>query len=180
MFGCRSFDSISEERSKLERSKAVYLLDTARKDMLEITYNHAGVDLSLKLFLDEHEFELEFDKKPGDEQNLNVTSTSLNKSNKIVTEDGSKLPAPNSLEFKKDLNKVMYYYNAAQTKFYKDDYNGSITSLDSSLSIMPTSDAFAMKGSIMFVMKRYDMADYYWKEAKKLDPKFIIPKVIKK
>jgi len=174
---CRSFDSISEDRDKLERSKAVYLLDTAQRDVLEISYDQGGVDMSLRLFLSEHEFEMEFDKNPGD--GMNVATTSLAKS-QIKTSDGRALPSKSAGSLKSDMSKVIYAYNLAQTRFYNKDYEGSLASLDSSLAIMPTSDAYALKGSILFVLKEYDLAQYYWSEAKKLNPEFVIPQVIRK
>ncbi len=174
MSACRSFDSISEERDRLERSKAVYLLDTTQKDVLEITYEQGGVDLSLRLYLDEHEFEMEFDKDPG--QSMNVATSSVSKS-QIRTSDGRILPSKPAGNLKSDMSKVIYAYNLAQTRFYNKDYEGSLASLDSSLAIMPTSDAYALKGSILFVLKEYDLAQYYWSEAKKLNPEFVIPQV---
>lgn len=174
---CRSFDSISEERDRLERSKAVYLLDTANRDVLEISYSQGGVDMSLHLFLNEHEFEMEFDKDPS--QSLNVATTSIAKS-QIKTSDGRNLPSKSPGALKSDMSKVIYAYNLAQTRFYNKDYEGSLASLDSSLAIMPTSDAYALKGSILFVLKEYDLAQYYWSEAKKLNPEFVIPQVSRK
>jgi len=174
---CRSFDSISEERDRLERSKAVYLLDTAQRDVLEISYDQGGVDMSLRLFLSENEFEMEFDKNSGD--GMNVATTSLAKS-QIKTSDGSRLPSRSASSLKSEMSKVIYAYNLAQTRFYNKDYEGSLASLDSSLAIMPTSDAYALKGSILFVLKEYDLAQYYWAEAKKLNPEFVIPQVTRK
>ena len=78
------------------------------------------------------------------------------------------------------MSKVIYAYNLAQTRFYNKDYEGSLASLYSSLAIMPTSDAYALKGSILFVLKEYDLAQYYWAEAKKLNPEFVIPQVTRK
>lgn len=174
---CRSYDSISEERDRLERSKAVYLLDTAQRDVLEISYDQGGVDMSLRLFLSEHEFEMEFDKNPNN--GLNVATTSIAKS-QIKTSDGRALPSKPVGNLKSDMSKVIYAYNLAQTRFYNKDYEGSLASLDSSLAIMPTSDAYALKGSILFVLKEYDLAQYYWAEAKKLNPEFVIPQVTRK
>ena len=174
---CRSYDSISEERDRLERSKSVYLLDTAQRDVLEISYEQGGVDMSLRLFLSEHEFEMEFDKNPDD--GLNVATTSIAKS-QIKTSDGRALPSKPVGNLKSDMSKVIYAYNLAQTRFYNKDYEGSLASLDSSLAIMPTSDAYALKGSILFVLKEYDLAQYYWAEAKKLNPEFVIPQVTRK
>jgi tetratricopeptide (TPR) repeat protein len=176
---CRSFDSISEERDKLERSRTVYLLDTAVKDILEISYYQGGVDMNMRLYLDEHEFELEFDKNSNDSRPMTVNSTSMNQS-KLKMSDGSILPGASTDGLKKDMSQVVYYYNLAQTKFYADDYQGSLNALDSSLAIMPTSDAYALKGSILFVMNKYELAMSYWKEAKRLDPKFEIPNPVRK
>lgn len=78
------------------------------------------------------------------------------------------------------MSKVIYAYNLAQTRFYQKDYEGSLASLDSSIAIMPTSDAYALKGSILFVLKEYDLAQFYWSEAKKLNPNFEMPTVIRR
>jgi tetratricopeptide (TPR) repeat protein len=177
-WGCRSFDSISEEKAKLERARAVYMLDTTTKDVLEISYNKGGVDMSMHLFLDEHEFELEFDKETSSQPGLEMNGASFNKD--IRTSNGSKLPSRSSLDMKSDMSKVLKAYNLAQTKFYQNDYEGSLASLDSSIALMPTSDAYALKGSILFVLKEYDLAQFYWSEAKKLNPEFKVPTVTRR
>ena len=178
---CKSFDSISEEKSKLERAKAVYLLDTAVQNVLEVTYNQGGVDVNMHLNLNEHEFQMEFDKGTSSSSPLNVATTSVGSgNNQILSPSGQALPAKSPSNLKTDMSKVIYAYNLAQTRFYQKDYEGSLASLDSSIAIMPTSDAYALKGSILFVLKEYDLAQFYWSEAKKLNPNFEMPTVIRR
>jgi len=58
---CNSYDRVSEERSRLERAKAVYLLDTTVRDAVTINYENGNASLEMKMYFKETEFEVEFD-----------------------------------------------------------------------------------------------------------------------
>ena len=58
-----------------------------------------------------------------------------------------------------------------------DDFKASLAEIDKSLSVMPTADAFAFKGSILFTLGEIEQAKVYWQKAKNLDSKFIVPTI---
>jgi tetratricopeptide (TPR) repeat protein len=171
---CRSFDSISEERDKLERSRAIYLLDTTHRDRVDLSYTEGATEVNLTLFLDDHEFELTFDKERSQplENKFNPYPSVLKPSGPVAVT----ATEPSSA----DLNRVLDLYQQAQTSFYNDQLNQSLTLLDSSLAVYPTTNAYALKGSIMFTLNEPELAIRYWNEAKKLDPSFEIPTITRR
>jgi hypothetical protein len=74
----------------------------------------------------------------------------------ITTIENLNLPFPSDAI---NLNKLLFYYQKSQKSFYQGRYSESLTLVDSSLSIMKTSDALALKGSILYYLKNYQPFD---------------------
>lgn len=177
--GCRSYDSISEEKQALERSRAVYLLDTTHRDRVDINLSQGSTNLNLVLFFDDHEFELEFDKTKPIQAN-NLLSDLPSSESSISSPSSAEIPFPTGESLKSNMIKVMGLYQSAQEAFYNDQLTESLSLLDSALSIMPSSNVYALKGSILFTLNEPNKALEYWNLAKKLDPAFIVPTITRK
>ena len=74
----------------------------------------------------------------------------------------------------------MALYEDAQTQYYAKNYDGSLDAIDASLAILPTSEAYALKGSVLFMLGNVEAAQQNWKKAKELDPDFVLPTIINK
>ncbi len=61
IFSCNSYDRVSEERARLERAKAVYLIDTTVRDAMMVNYEVGNTSLEMRLYFKQTEFEVEFD-----------------------------------------------------------------------------------------------------------------------
>ncbi len=180
--GCNSYDKVSEERSRLERARAVYLLDTTVRDAVTINYENGNASLEMKMYFKETEFEVEFDNNGNmDTSKLDVNDPNLVKtipkpSNGDLKPGEPSLP-PSDKDLKKSMVTVLRYYQEAQRLFYEEKLKESLTELDKSLEIMPTADAFAFKGSILYTMGEVEQAKIYWQKAKALDKNFVIPTI---
>ena len=177
---CNTYEKISEERARLERAKAVYLIDTTVRDAMMVNYEVGNTSLEMRLYFKQTEFEVEFDNTgKTDSSKLDVgEGVEIAKSSipgKTDLKPGDTSIPPSDKELKRDLISVLKYYQEAQRLFYMDDFKGSLAEIDKSLSVMPTADAFAFKGSILFTLGEIEQAKVYWQKAKNLDSKFIIP-----
>jgi tetratricopeptide (TPR) repeat protein len=182
IFSCNSYDRVSEERARLERAKAVYLIDTTVRDAMMVNYEVGNTSLEMRLYFKQTEFEVEFDNTgKTDSAKLDVgEGAEVTKSpipGKTELKPGETSYPPTDKELKKDMVAVLKYYQEAQRLFYADDFKGSLAEIDKSLAIMPTADAFAFKGSILFTLGEVEQAKVYWVKAKNLDPNFVIPTV---
>jgi tetratricopeptide (TPR) repeat protein len=174
---CNSYDRVSEERSRLERAKAVYLLDTTVRDAVTINYENGNASLEMKMYFKETEFEVEFDNHGRmDTSKIDVNDPNLVRSTPISKSGEPSIP-PSDKDLKKNMVTVLRYYQDAQRLFYEEKYKESLTEIDKSLEIMPTADAYAFKGSILYTIGQVEQAKIYWQKAKALDKNFVIPTI---
>ena len=174
---CNTYDKVSEERSRLERAKAVYLLDTSVRDAVTINYENGNASLEMKMYFKETEFEVEFDNHGRmDTSKIDVNDPNLVRSTPISKSGEPSVP-PSDKDLKKNMVTVLRYYQDAQRLFYEEKYKESLTEIDKSLEIMPTADAYAFKGSILYTIGQVEQAKIYWQKAKALDKNFVIPTI---
>lgn len=174
---CNTYDKVSEERSRLERAKAVYLLDTTVRDAVTINYENGNASLEMKMYFKETEFEVEFDNHGRmDTSKIDVNDPNLVRSTPISKSGEPSVP-PSDKDLKKNMVTVLRYYQDAQRLFYEEKYKESLTEIDKSLEIMPTADAYAFKGSILYTIGQVEQAKIYWQKAKALDKNFVIPTI---
>jgi tetratricopeptide (TPR) repeat protein len=176
---CNTYDKVSEERSRLERAKAVYLLDTTVRDAVTINYENGNASLEMKMYFKETEFEVEFDNHGRmDTSKIDVNDPNLIRSTpNSASRSGEPSVPPSDKDLKKSMVTVLRYYQDAQRLFYEEKYKESLTEIDKSLEIMPTADAYAFKGSILYTIGQVEQAKIYWQKAKALDKNFVIPTI---
>lgn len=73
------------------------------------------------------------------------------------------------------VNDAMKYIRKAQEFLYIDDYNSALEYVKESLKIIPTAEAYALKGSILYMMGDETAAKESWLLALKIDPEIKIP-----
>ena len=180
VISCNTYDRVSEERARLERAKAVYLIDTTVRDAMIVNYEVGNTSLEMRLYFKQTEFEVEFDNTgKTDSSKLEVgEGAEISKSvipGKTELRPGEPSYPPTDKELKKDMVAVLKYYQEAQRLFYMDDFKGSLGEIDKSLAVMPTADAYAFKGSVLYTLGEVEQAKVYWLKAKNLDPNFVVP-----
>jgi tetratricopeptide (TPR) repeat protein len=163
----------------LERAKAVYLLDTTVRDAVTINYENGNASLEMKMYFKETEFEVEFDNHGRmDTSKIDVNDPNLIRSTpNSASRSGEPSVPPSDKDLKKSMVTVLRYYQDAQRLFYEEKYKESLTEIDKSLEIMPTADAYAFKGSILYTIGQVEQAKIYWQKAKALDKNFVIPTI---
>lgn len=172
---CNTPESLAEKRSDLQKSRTVFLVDTVARDVLDITYKAGNSDVDLRLYF-EKEFELFLDNQGSLK---NAPQVAFNNT-KPATKPGDPTSTPPAKNLEKDLDRVLKLYEDAQELYYSKNYDGSLDAIDASLAILPTSEAYALKGSVLFMLGSLDGAQENWQKAKELDPEFVMPTIINK
>ncbi len=172
---CNTPESLAEKRADLQKSRTVFLVDTTARDVLDITYKAGNSDVDLRLYF-EKEFELFLDNQGSLK---NAPQVAFNNTRPPV-KPGDPTSTPPAKNLEKDLEKVLKMYEDAQQLYYAKNYDGSLDAIDASLAILPTSEAYALKGSVLFMLGSIDSAQENWQKAKELDPEFVMPTIINK
>lgn len=150
------------ECKSIGQQKTVYsTVDTLSKNMATFQFEQNQSKIQINMDLSTQEFEMNFNNDLEKSKSFRISGLNNNEIAQTVS-----------------LNKLLFYYQKSQKSFYQGQYNESLRYVDSSLFIMRTSDALALKGSILYYLKNYQGAEEYWNEAKKINPQFVKPKPI--
>lgn len=77
----------------------------------------------------------------------------------------------------KDIQSLLTNYRKAQDLFYLGEYREALEQVDSTLEIQETADAYALKGTIFFMMENITAARANWNRAVQLDPNIPVPSI---
>jgi tetratricopeptide (TPR) repeat protein len=172
---CNTPESLAEKRADLQKSRTIFIVDTTARDVLDITYKAGNSDVDLRLYF-EKEFELFLDNQGSMK---NAPQVAFNNTRPIV-KPGDPTATPPAKNLEKDMERVLKLYEDAQQMYYAKNYDGSLDAIDASLAILPTAEAYALKGSVLFMLGSIDSAQDNWQKAKELDPEFVMPTIINK
>lgn len=76
-----------------------------------------------------------------------------------------------------DIQSLLTNYRKAQDLFYLGEYREALEQVDSTLEIQETADAYALKGTIFFMMENITAARANWNRAVQLDPNIPVPSI---
>lgn len=158
-FGCLIVGILCHCKSNNPNPSVFSSVDTLTKNMAIFQFEQNQSKIQINMDLSSQEFEMNFNNDLEKPKYFRITGLNNNEIAQSV-----------------NLNKLLFYYQKSQKSFYQGQYNESLKYVDSSLLIMRTSDALALKGSILYYLKNYQGAEEYWDEAKKINPQFIKPK----
>ena len=157
--GCMIIGLLSQCKSTTHSHSKISTVDTLSKNMAIFQFEQNQSKIQINMDLSSQEFEMNFNNELGKSNSFKISGVENQDINQSV-----------------NLNKLLFYYQKSQKTFYQGQYNESLKYVDSSLFIMRTSDALALKGSILYYLKNYQGAEEYWNEAKKINPQFVKPK----
>lgn len=157
--GCAIIVLFSQCKSTNHSHTEISTVDTLSKNMAVFQFEQNQSKIQINMDLSSQEFEMNFNNELGKSSAFKISGIEYHDINQSV-----------------NLNKLLFYYQKSQKTFYQGQYNESLKYVDSSLLIMRTSDALALKGSILYYLKNYQGAEEYWSEAQKINPQFVKPK----
>jgi len=76
-----------------------------------------------------------------------------------------------------DIQTLLSSYRKAQDLFYLGEYREALEEVDKTLEIQETADAYALKGTIFFMMENPTAARANWNRAVQMDPNIPVPSI---
>lgn len=76
-----------------------------------------------------------------------------------------------------DIQTLLSSYRKAQDLFYLGEYLDALAEVDKTFEIQETADAYALKGTIFFMMENPTAARANWNKAVQIDPNIPVPSI---
>lgn len=77
----------------------------------------------------------------------------------------------------RDIQSLLTNFRKAQDLFYLGEYRESLEFIDKTLEIQDTADAYALKGTVFFMLENITAARANWNRAVQMDPNIPIPSI---
>lgn len=77
----------------------------------------------------------------------------------------------------RDIQTLLSSYRKAQDLFYLGEYNDALAEVERTMQIQETADAYALKGTIYFMMENITAARANWNKAVQMDPNIPVPSI---
>ena len=143
-----------------QRSSASTTDDGPSNEVITVNYLNESSNIQIKLDPSKEQFYLDLrGMRPADKDSVVVIDSSLVQSRA------------------KDIQSLLSNYRKAQDLFYLGEYRQSLEFIDKTLEIQETADAYALKGTIFFMLENITAARANWNRAVQMDPNIPIPSI---
>ncbi|MEL0010808.1 MAG: hypothetical protein VW868_04525 [Bacteroidota bacterium] len=134
--------------------------DSPAKEVITVNYLNESSNIQIKLDPSKEQFYLDLrGMRPADKDSIVVVDSSL-----IQTRA-------------RDIQSLLSNYRKAQDLFYLGEYKQSLEFIDKTLEIQETADAYALKGTVFFMLENITAARANWNRAVQMDPNIPIPSI---
>lgn len=131
-----------------------------RNDRIILNYANESSGIQIKLDPDSDQFYLDLKgMKPAKKDTVIIADSTLIK------------------QRTSDIQQVLAKFRQAQDLFYLDEYTEALRLLNETLEIAETADAYALKGTIHFMMGNRNATRQNWNRAVQLNPDLPIPSI---
>lgn len=156
-----SDDSVSQSNSGIENISGEINQQTERRsNPVIVTYRNASSNIQISLDPDHDEFYLDLNGiTPTEKDSIIVVDTTMIKNRAT------------------DIQTLLSSYRKAQDLFYLGEYRDALAEVDKTLEIQETADAYALKGTIFFMMENPTAARANWNRAVQMDPNIPVPSI---
>lgn len=129
-------------------------------EVITVNYLNESSNIQIKLDPSKEQFYLDLrGMRPADKDSIVVIDSSIVQSRA------------------KDIQMLLTNYRKAQDLFYLEEYRQSLDFIDKTLEIQETADAYALKGTIFFMLENITAARANWNRAVQMDPNIPIPSI---
>ncbi len=167
---CRSAGNVQEQiDAAIEASEPTETTGNVETNLLEgearsnpiiVSYRNASSNIQISLDPDQDEFYLDLKGiTPTEKDSIIVVDTTI--INNRAT----------------DIQTLLSSYRKAQDLFYLGEYRDALAEVDKTLEIQETADAYALKGTIFFMMENPSAARANWDMAVRMDPNIPVPSI---
>ena len=170
--GCKSSEKVQEAmeaqaqqrtttpNTEAAESNELITGNTQNSEPVLVTYRNKSSNIQITLNPDEDEFYLDLSGiAPSDKDSVVVVDSSLVKNRA------------------RDIQSLLSSYRKAQDLFYLGEYRDALAEVDKTLGIQETADAYALKGTIFFMLENPTAARANWNRAVQLDPNIPVPSI---
>ena len=172
-FGCATPQSVSNNStnestnsnpralSNLPRvTNSVSADNSPSEEIITVNYLNESSNIQIKLDPSKEQFYLDLrGMRPVDKDSIIVIDSSLVQNRA------------------RDIKSLLTNFRKAQDLFYIGDYKKSLEFVDKTLEIQETADAYALKGTIFFMLENITAARANWNRAVQMDPNIPIPSI---
>ena len=172
-FGCATPQSVSNNStnestnsnpralSSLPRvTNSVSADNSPSEEIITVNYLNESSNIQIKLDPSKEQFYLDLrGMRPVDKDSIIVIDSSLVQNRA------------------RDIKSLLTNFRKAQDLFYIGDYKKSLEFVDKTLEIQETADAYALKGTIFFMLENITAARANWNRAVQMDPNIPIPSI---
>ena len=130
------------------------------KEVITVNYLNESSNIQIKLDPSKEQFYLDLKgMRPVDKDSIVVIDSSLVQNRA------------------KDIQALLTNFRKAQDLFYLGEYRQSLEFVDKTLEIQETADAYALKGTVFFMLENITAARANWNRAVQMDPNIPIPSI---
>lgn len=171
LVSCKSSGAAQDQNENTSSSNQQEMVDNINADIpaennerrtnpVIVTYRNASSNIQISLDPNQDEFYLDL---------KGITPT---EKDSIVVVDTTMLNNRAS-----DIQTLLSSYRKAQDLFYLGEYRDALDEIQKTLDIQETADAYALKGTIFFMMENPTAAQANWNRAVQMDPNIPVPSI---
>lgn len=163
--GCKSSSNLAEAESNVasngNQQEVVSAADEeVSAEPIIVSYqNHSS---NIKIALDPNK----------DQFYLNLSGMTPQEKDSIIVQDSTMIENRAI-----DIQTLLASYRKAQDLFYLEEYREALEEVDKTLEIQETADAYALKGTIFFMLENITAARANWNRAVQMDPNIPVPSI---
>ncbi len=165
--GCKSSENLSNPVNEPAQTREEQEATSSGVPQVEsnpeaITVNYRNHSSNIQIILDPSKDQFYMDLSgmtPLDKDSIIVQDTTILKARAL------------------DIQTLLSSYRKAQDLFYLEDYRQALAEIDKTLQIQETADAYALKGTILFMLDNITAARANWNKAVQMDPNIPVPSI---
>lgn len=152
--------STNNEPNRPQNNSSVQTSAAKNVDPVIVTYKNKSSNIQITLDPSQDEFYLD------------LKGVAPNEVDSIVVADSALIE-----NRAKDIQTLLSSYRKAQDLFYLGEYRDALAEVDKTIEIQETADAYALKGTIFFMLENPTAARANWNRAVQLDPNIPVPSI---
>ena len=164
--GCKSSENATSEtqqsltRAQQEEVASDIPQETSSGEAVVVTYKNGSSNIQIKLDPSKDQFYMDLSgMTPSEKDSVVVKDSTLIKNRAI------------------DIQALLSSYRKAQDLFYLGEYRQALEEVDKTIEIQETADAYALKGTIFFMLENITAAQANWTRAVQMDPNIPVPSI---
>ncbi len=165
--GCKSAESVADNnetvaqtREEQDAASSEIPQENSNPDAIIVTYRNLSSNIQIALDPSKDQFYMDLSGMAPQEKDSIVVQDSTILRNRAL-----------------DIQTLLSSYRKAQDLFYLAEYRQALEEVDKTLEIQETADAYALKGTIFFMLENLTAARANWNKAVQMDPNIPVPSI---